>query len=223
MRACVAPIRSLPVLSGFTAAMVIASAVPVARAAVLLQSGFDLAPSWASVTTVGSTASVATTGGNPGGYADLRPALDSVPRGLAALESTSLSYTVANLPGGTFYLLQADVAFFSGLAGGELVPVLRQGISAFTPITGGIPMTSGWARSSVYAFALADFRDANGNSPSLALARVGIGVRIAGGPVTTAPFAGRYGVDNVQLDVVPAPSSAGVIGVALLASRRRRR
>ncbi len=224
MRACVAQGRSLPVLAAVVGAGLIACASSVVHAAVLIQSGFETPTDFASVVTQGGTSQVASSGGNPGGFADLRPGLGNIVQGFAGLESNTASYTVAHLPGGTFYLLQADVTFFSGLAGGELVPFLRQGSALLTPIGAGIPIGSGWTTTQVVAFALADFKDSNGNAPRFSIARVGFGVRIRGGPITEPPFAGRYGVDNVRLEVVPAPSGAvALIGVAALNLRRRRR
>lgn len=159
-----------------------------------------------------------------GGYLDMRPNVQSVAVGRAGIERDFAGRVFSQAM--TEYLfLEADVRFISGAAGGELVPMLRQGGTVFMPTGAGIVFSTGvWTRPAGMAFALLDFRDGLGNPlAAQTLTEIGFGVRLTGGPTSVPPMAGRYHADNVALSIVPSPAAGAAAALALILPIRRKR
>lgn len=158
-----------------------------------------------------------------GGNLDMRPSIESVSVGRAGVERF-FAGRMFNQPLSEYLYLQADVRFLSGVTGGELVPMLRQGSAEFLPTGPGVAFSTGvWTRPAGMAFALTDFRNSQGGAlAALTITGFGFGVRLAGGP-SQGPSAGRYHADNVSLSIVPSPSLAPIaLCACTLAARRRR-
>ncbi len=191
-----------------------------AGAQITVSSGFDSSSGWFQIliNTPSAQANILPTGGNPGGYADLRGVLENSTLGGAGYYTTAF-YTLGS--SATQFTLSADAKWFSGPAM-DLIPILIQNNRMYSP-SSFIPIgtDSNWNSFGPTTFNLSTFSNSSGIPLSpVILTQVGFLARISS---PTPVFAtGRVGIDNVNLQIIPAPAA----GMALLfgfAVRRQRR
>lgn len=210
---------------------VVAAGAPSARAQFSATSGFDPADAsnWAIVVTTG-TSSIIGVNGNPGGFAQLSPQLQAtLPVGNPVSATAGFFrggvYPASTLaPGITHFVLRADVRVLGAAPDltAELIPILSQGNFIYAPVPGYFFTSTSWLSGTQNAWALSDFISSQGTFNPASSFRIGFGVRLRGLGITTTRT-GTYGVDNVTIQLVPAPGAAGVMGLALIATARRRR
>lgn len=186
---------------------------------VTITSGFNNQSGWALLLVNSSSnfGSIIQTGGNPGGYADLNSVLQSSTAGGAGFKADQFFF----LGSLTSVVLTADVKWFAGQEL-QLVPFLVQSNllnlpSSFIP-TG---TSSSWSTFGPVTFPLSTFSNSTGTPLNTsALVQTGFVAMIRSQTPTSA--SGHVGIDNVTLQVVPAPAT-GVVGVMGLCALRRRR
>lgn len=133
-------------------------------------------------------------------------------------------------PSLTHIVIAADVRYMEGITGGHLVPLLFQSTRVYIQADPGELISStAWSRAATRAFAISSFVQIGFASPGVSVplspavpASIGFAVRITGA-FGSGPPTSNYGVDNINLLVVPAPGAAGALAGAILTLRRRRR
>ena len=172
------------------------------------------------INTPAAQASILPSGGNPGGYADLRAVLD----GNITVGGAGFLWNAPMFQLGTTLnamVLAADYKWFSGPTL-EFMPFLRQENRFYFPDTWiALGTSDAWQSVGPMTFPLSTFTHPTGPPLSpVILTHAGFIVRITS---PTPIFAtGRVGIDNLTLQVIPAPGVGVGLMLGLAVARRRR-
>jgi len=192
---------------------------------VSIVSGFDSPSNWTVlfINTVSSATNIASSGGNPGGFADLQPLLESTTLGGAGFYQTFPFITLGSPTPITDVVMSADYRWFSGPTV-TLVPFLWQGNRLYRPSASfALGTSTAWTGLDPMTFPLSSFSTSSGVPLSYqAPTQAGFMAIITSATPTTAT--GRVGIDNLNLQLIPGPGTGVVVisMVAATAMRRRR-
>jgi len=191
---------------------------------VSIVSGFDTSSNWTVLflNTVSSATTILSSGGNPGGYADLRPELDSTTLGGAGFYQTFPFITLGGATPITTVVMSADYRWFSGPTV-TLVPFLWQGNFLYRPSSSfALGTSAAWTSLGPAAFPLSSFSTGSGVPLSLqAPTQAGFMAIITSATPTIA--IGRVGIDNLNLQLIPGPGTGVVLFSMIAAGTVRRR
>jgi hypothetical protein len=197
----------------------VAAALPAAGQ-VSVVDGFDSSTGWSALflNNIGD-AFIQTSGGNPGGYADLRPQLQQNTRAGAGYYRSFLVFSIGSLSDVT---LSADYRWISGQPL-TLVPFLTQENRVYLPSSAiALGTQTAWTSVGPMTFPLSTFSNSSG-IPLHPQAQTWIGFFALIISPTPVVASARVGIDNLNLQVVPAPASGVVFGGVVVRGWRRRR
>jgi hypothetical protein len=208
------------------AALVAGGVASSALGQVSIITGFDTSSGWAPLllNNDGQDATILTSGGNPGGYADLRPVITGGTRGGAGMYPYLMFFQLNTPTVLTDVVMSADYRWFSQTGGTlTLDPFLWQGNHLYLPPNPfALGTNTAWTSLDPATFPISSFTTSSG--VPLNPGTVQAGFMVVFSSDTPGNFAARVGIDNLNIQIVPSPGMAGVaLGAIGAAVPRRRR